>query len=115
MPVRGVRPATVPALPTAHRAADSIRARDHYSAVGPLILKRPSQEHFRHPIQDQSELMLRDASDQNAACVRSPFLGRLSQEGREVTDVKRHYDSLLFDRQSEHLGIVDALQVTALV
>ncbi len=76
---------------------------------------RPSREHFRHPIQDQSELMLRDASDQNAAGVRSPFLGRLSQEGREVTDVERHHDSLLFGSQSEHLGIVDALQVTALV
>jgi hypothetical protein len=37
---------------------------------------RPSREHFRHPIQDQSELMLRDASDQNAARVRSPFLFR---------------------------------------
>lgn len=76
---------------------------------------RPSREYFRHPIQDQSELMLRDASDQNATCVRSPFLGRLSQEGREVTDVERHHDSLLFGSQGEHLGIVDALQVTALV
>ena len=59
--------------------------------------------------------MLRDASDQNAAGVRSPFLGRLSQEGREVTDVERHHDSLLFGSNGEHLGIVDALQVTALV
>ncbi len=76
---------------------------------------RPSREHFRHPIQDQSELMLRDASDQNAAGVRPPFLGRLSEEGREVTDVERHHDSLLFGSQSEHLGIVDPLQITALV
>ena len=59
--------------------------------------------------------MLCDTSNQNAACVRSPFLCRLSEQGRKVTDVERHQDSLLVGSQGEHLGIVDALQVAALV
>gem|GEM_PF-4563743 len=54
--------------------------RDHYSAVTPILLKRPSPERFRHPIQDQSDLVLCDAGDENAPGVRSPFLGRRSQE-----------------------------------
>ncbi len=36
---------------------------------------RPGREHFRHPIQDQSELVLRDASDQNAVGVRLILAG----------------------------------------
>jgi len=59
--------------------------------------------------------MLRDPSDQNAAGVRSPFLGRQSQKGCEVPDIERHHDSPLFGGQGKHLGIIDAFQVTALV
>ena len=34
-----------------------------------------------------------------------------AQEGREVTDVERHHDSLLSSAAKvEHLGIVDALE-----
>lgn len=59
--------------------------------------------------------MLRDAHDQNAAPVRSTFLGPLSEERREVTHVERHHDSPLFGSESQHLGIVDALEVAAFI
>jgi len=59
--------------------------------------------------------MLCDAGDQNAAGVRSSFLGGLSQQGREVADVEGDHDSLLFHGQGKHVGVVNALEVTALV
>jgi hypothetical protein len=49
-------------------------------------------ENFRDTIQDQPDLVLRDAHDQNAAGVRLPLLGPLAQEGREVTEIERHHD-----------------------
>ncbi len=59
--------------------------------------------------------MLPDAGDQNAAGVRSASLGQLSQEGSEVVDVEGDHDSLLFRSQGEHVGIIDALQIPALI
>ena len=55
-----------------------------------------------------------DASPRPAQHFQRPTAHREAQEGREVTDVERHHDSLLFGSQGEHLGIVDALEVTAL-
>src|SRR5487761_132291 len=53
--------------------------RDDHGAISPLVLKRPLSERFGNPFQDQAELMVRYASDQNAAGVHSPLLGGLAQ------------------------------------
>ena len=59
--------------------------------------------------------MLRDASQKDAPGVRFPVLRPLSNQRLEVAEVECHRDSLFLSSQREHVGVVDTLEVAALI